>query len=86
MPSEEKAKKVLPPSKSVPLIVKAMKAINQEDIWFDLGPIGNKLKAANSDFDTRSYGCEKLSELVKKAGQFEVEEIEGRLKVRSNNA
>lgn len=46
------------------LILKAMDAIEQEDDWYALGPLGQFITAANPDFDTRSYGKRKLSDLV----------------------
>jgi uncharacterized LabA/DUF88 family protein len=46
------------------LILKAMDAIDQEDDWYALGPLGQFITAANPDFDTRSYGKRKLSDLV----------------------
>ncbi|MHA6264060.1 NYN domain-containing protein [Arenibacterium sp. CAU 1754] len=46
------------------LILKAMDAIDQEDDWYMLGLIGQFITTANPDFDTRSFGYKKLSELV----------------------
>ena len=53
------------------LVVRAMDAIGQEDEWFSLGQIGQYITAANPDFDTRSYGKKKLSDLVKDLKLFE---------------
>ena len=66
-----------PPAKAVPLIQRAMDKINQEDDWFKLGQIGQYIAADNPDFDTRSYGCAKLSDLLRKSGQFELKKSEG---------
>ncbi|GGH33235.1 OST-HTH/LOTUS domain-containing protein [Cribrihabitans marinus] len=46
------------------LVIKAMDSMDQEDEWYTLGSIGQRLIAANPDFDTRSYGTRKLSDLV----------------------
>jgi uncharacterized LabA/DUF88 family protein len=46
------------------LILKAMDAIDQDDDWYALGPLGQFITAANPDFDTRTYGKRKLSDLV----------------------
>ncbi len=46
------------------LVYRAMEAIEQEDDWYALGPIGQFITAANPDFDTRSYGKRKLSDLI----------------------
>jgi len=53
------------------LIFKAMDGIEQEDEWYTLGQIGQFIVAANPDFDTRSYGQRKLSDLVGKLKVFE---------------
>ena len=59
-----------PPSKVVPLVLEAMRAVEEE--WVQIGHIGSLLHAANPDFDPRTYGCAKLSDLLEKAGAFEV--------------
>ncbi len=53
------------------LILRAMDAIDQEDEWFALGPLGQYITAANPDFDTRTYGRKKLSDLVQDLKVFE---------------
>ena len=53
------------------LIFKAMDAIEQEDDWYTLGQIGQFLTTSNPDFDTRSYGKRKLSDLVSGLKVFE---------------
>ena len=59
------------------LILKAMDAIDQEDDWYALGPLGQFITAANPDFDTRSYGKRKLSDLVAALKVFETKRGEG---------
>jgi hypothetical protein len=53
------------------IILRAMDAIDQEDEWFALGPLGQYITAANPDFDTRTYGKKKLSDLVQDLRIFE---------------
>ena len=53
------------------LIFKAMDAIEQEDDWYTLGQLGQFIVAANPDFDTRTYGKRKLSDLVSDLKVFE---------------
>ena len=53
------------------LIFKAMDSIDQDDEWYRLGELGQVITAANPDFDTRSYGKRKLSELVAELKVFE---------------
>ena len=52
-------------------ILKAMDAIDQDDEWYALGPLGQYLTASNPDFDTRTYGKKKLSDLVQEIKVFE---------------
>ena len=61
-----------PPSKAVPLIAAAMRSSDEED-WVSLNLIGSHIHEANPDFDSRTYGCAKLSDLLEKSGQFEVD-------------
>ncbi|MEM1429442.1 MAG: NYN domain-containing protein [Pseudomonadota bacterium] len=53
------------------LILKAMDSIDQDDDWYALGPLGQFVVASNPDFDTRSYGKKKLSDLVQAIKLFE---------------
>ncbi len=65
------------PAQAVPLIKAAMQAIDTDEEWFSLGPLGQYIVAANPDFDSRNYGCAKLSELVARAGAFELRKTGG---------
>ncbi|PTE22815.1 NYN domain-containing protein [Cereibacter changlensis] len=60
------------PAKAIPLIAAAMRAIDPEGEWYTLGQIGQFITQANPDFDTRTYGSAKLSDLIKKISRFEV--------------
>jgi uncharacterized LabA/DUF88 family protein len=53
------------------LIFKAMDSIEQDDEWYALGPLGQFITASNPDFDTRTYGKRKLSDLVAELKVFE---------------
>ncbi|MBC7153216.1 MAG: NYN domain-containing protein [Rhodobacteraceae bacterium] len=77
-PREPAAKPAkLTPSSAVPLIKAAMKAIGGEDEWYSLGQLGQFISAANPDFDSRNYGCSKLSDLLARAGPFEIKKGAG---------
>ncbi|PTW50410.1 NYN domain-containing protein [Rhodovulum kholense] len=64
------------------LIIRAMDKINQEDEWFTLGQIGQFITADSPDFDTRSYGKRKLSDLVRDLKRFETKRVGNQLLVR----
>ena len=68
--SQEKS--VKKPSEAVPIIKKAIAQIESEDDWVLLGTVGQQLKKLESDFDLRSFGFAKLSNLIEKTGAFEV--------------
>ena len=71
------------PSKAIPLVLKAMESIDAEDEWFSLGQLGQYITRANPDFDPRTYGSTKLSDLLEKTGRFETKKSQGRnLEVR----
>lgn len=72
-----KAKPREPLSAAIPILMKAMSQIESEDGWVMLGPVGQHISNLFSDFDVRTYGCSKLSDLVRKTGVFEVEKAEG---------
>jgi uncharacterized LabA/DUF88 family protein len=53
------------------LIFRAMDAMGNDDDWYGLGPLGQYITASNPDFDTRSYGKRKLSDLIDALKVFE---------------
>ncbi|MGR3759659.1 NYN domain-containing protein [Roseobacteraceae bacterium NS-SX3] len=61
----------------VKLVIRAMDAIDQDDEWYPLGQIGQYITASAPDFDTRSYGKRKLSELIASLKIFETKKGEG---------
>ncbi|MGA0541025.1 NYN domain-containing protein [Neotabrizicola sp. VNH66] len=71
-----------PPVNATPLIAAAMRAIDPEGEWFSLGQIGQFITQANPDFDTRTYGSAKLSDLIRKLARFEVRQDGNQLMVR----
>ncbi|MCI5075803.1 NYN domain-containing protein [Oricola sp.] len=77
-PSPDKAPKHQPPSKATPLINKALEQLEiEEDAWVSLGVLGKQLSNLASDFDPRTFGSGKLSDLVRKTGAFEIDHPEG---------
>lgn len=66
-----------PPANAIPLIISAMRAIDPEGEWYSLGQIGQYITQANPDFDTRTYGSAKLSDLIRKIARFEVKQGSG---------
>jgi uncharacterized LabA/DUF88 family protein len=61
-----------PDAEARDLIHRAMEGIEQEDDWYSLGQIGQYMTTANPDFDTRTYGKRKLSDLVESLKTLEV--------------
>ena len=54
-----------PMVEAIPLITKAMQSIDPDGEWFHLGLIGQYMVRADPDFDSRTYGAAKLSDLIK---------------------
>ena len=54
----------------MPILQKAISQIEGEDGWVMLGPVGQHISNLFSDFDVRTYGFSKLSDLVRKTGAF----------------
>jgi hypothetical protein len=52
-----------------------------------LGEVGKQLANLASDFDPRTYGFRKLSDLVRKTGAFDIEDQKGgAVRIRKKNA
>jgi len=61
------------PSAAVPLIRRVLSEMESPDGWVHLGILGTELVNRYPDFDPRSYGFRKLSDLVRKTGAYEVQ-------------
>ena len=62
------------PSEATRLIATAIADMDEDgDGWVSIGGIGNRLRNAHSDFDQRTYGYAKLSDLIRATGRFDVE-------------
>jgi len=53
--------------------------------WISLGPLGSQLVQRYPDFDSRSYGYKRLSDLVRATERFEENGSGGTLKVREKD-
>lgn len=76
-PAEKGRKRTEPLTRARDLILKAMDGIQQDSDWYSLGEIGQHITAANPDFDTRTYGKRKLSDLVESLKVLEVKRGQG---------
>lgn len=72
--SAAKPQPLQPPDAATPMIKKAIAQMESEDGWVDLGEMGKRLIALAPDFDSRTFGSRKLSDLVRKTNAFELEE------------
>jgi hypothetical protein len=62
-----------PMSEAVELIMKALEQLEDDaEGWYQLGTVGQRLGNLSSEFDTRTFGHAKLSELGAATGRFEI--------------
>src|SRR5207244_9514815 len=66
-----------PPDAATPIIKKVITQMESEDGWVTLGEVGRQLANLASDFDPRTFGFRKLSDLVRKTNSFEIDHPEG---------
>lgn len=57
-----------------PLLRQAVITSAKDDGWAALSAVGSLISKNNPSFDPRNYGCQKLSELVRKQPYLEVKE------------
>ena len=82
-PDARPASVTRPPTAAVPLIRTAIAQLDDEQGWVSLGRVGQRLAVLASDFDPRTYGHSKLSDLVERTGAFEIRRNEsGHMQVR----
>lgn len=73
------------PKAATPIIKKVISQMESEDGWVPLGAVGTQLANLASDFDPRTYGFRKLSDLVRKTNAFDIEQLQGghlRIRIR----
>lgn len=73
------------PKAATPIIKKVISQMESEDGWVPLGAVGTQLANLASDFDPRTYGFRKLSDLVRKTNAFDIEQHQGghlRIRIR----
>jgi uncharacterized LabA/DUF88 family protein len=78
IPEEGSSKARPSASAAIPILTKAIAQMETEDGWVGLGVVGQRLANIASDFDPRTYGFRKLSDLVRQTGAFEMDQPEGR--------
>lgn len=63
----------------VPLIWKAWEQYQDEDGWAHVSVAGSLVKRLKPDFDPRSYGARKITDIIYKLGDFfETQKIKGK--------
>ena len=79
---KESVDKITP--KVIKLIATTISDLEDEDGWAFLGDVGNLLQKKQPNFDSRNYGYQKLTPLIKSIKNFEIEQREspkGRFKL-----
>ena len=62
--------------KEIRLIATTISDLSDEEGWAYLGDVGSLLQKKQPNFDSRNYGFEKLTPLIKSIGNFELEQRE----------
>jgi len=62
--------------KEIKLISSTISDLSDEDGWAFLGDVGSLLLKKQPNFDSRNYGFEKLTPLIKSIGNFEIDQRE----------
>ena len=63
-------------AKVIKLLSSTITDSSDEDGWAFLGDVGSLLQKKQPNFDSRNYGFEKLTPLIKSTGRFEIEQRE----------
>jgi uncharacterized LabA/DUF88 family protein len=66
-----------PLSAATAILKRVIEPMESEDGWVSLGMVGKQLANLASDFDPRTFGSRKLSDLVRKTDAFEIDHPEG---------
>jgi hypothetical protein len=81
-PSAAATRALEQPGNAARLVRQVIAENASEDGTIDLGALGSKLIALSPDFDSRTYGFKKLSDLVRSLRDFQVVKDGGQVRVR----
>lgn len=71
------------PAEAARLIASVIADMDEDgDGWVAVGGIGNRLRNAYPDFDQRTYGHAKLSDLIRATGRFDIQTRGGGMRIR----
>ena len=62
--------------KEIHLISTSINDLSDDDGWAFLGDVGSLIQKKQPNFDSRNYGFEKLTPLIKSTGKFDIEQRE----------
>ena len=88
-PGQPKAAKTAlrPMREATALLGKALEQLEDDaEGWFQLGTVGQRLTNLSPEFDTRTFGHGKLSDLVEATGRFEIDRSAPHVRLRPKPA
>jgi len=62
--------------REINLISSSIRDLSDDDGWAFLGDVGSLIQKKQPNFDSRNYGFEKLTQLIKSIGQYEIDQRE----------
>ena len=62
--------------RDIALITSSIRDLTDDDGWAFLGDVGSLIQKKRPNFDSRNYGFDKLTPLIKSIGQFDIEQRE----------
>lgn len=81
-PEKNAERPIVQPRKAIELIRAAMRSIDPDGDWYRLSDLGSYLTRSNPDFDSRTHGRAKLSDLVSLLTPFELKRMNNTFMVR----
>jgi hypothetical protein len=86
-PGKEAKPALRPMTEAVELIEKALEPMEEDaEGWFQLGVVGQRMQNLSPEFDTRTFGQGKLSDLVEATGRFELNRAGQHVRLRPKKA
>lgn len=76
LPQQKTRQQLCKDAKLISILRNAAEECSEDDGWASLSISGSLIKRQYPDFDSRNYGCDKLSKMIEETGLFDIKQMQ----------